>query len=394
MSKASDDIQERELHQLQLMQENAKESCMTSFRLLHLFLQVLSYNELKINGCFERAFATLFEQDVQTFTCSMLLHLDQLEKQLDKDEFQEDRSMAAFWVINKQFQMFIDSQFTWDYDSQMTEKYFAEYTRIEVRQFRDSLIQHMKSVKKSIDERAQLKRQYDRRVNKRLMQMQESKVVSSKALDASLVVTECSGTKSDEHITSSSSGTYITHVVDADIRPVNDQVPSAEVHLTAPHNVLANEQQHIDQSEPSYDTYLLEKVDSNTTPDSTNMSHRGGEIDQDAEQDQVKSPLLKAEFLKTNDMVEKEVYNELSNRFLQLEKHCISLEISMQQKEESFQSNKPCKNQESPEFREFFEINDLKAQLQAKTTLICNLKNQIKSVKEASNEQCDYRINE
>ncbi|GKA11446.1 hypothetical protein Tco_0690992 [Tanacetum coccineum] len=278
--------------------------------------------------------------------------------------------------------MFIDSQFTWDYDSQMTEKYFAEYTRIEVRQFRDSLIQHMESVKKSIDE----KRQYDRRVNKRLMQMQESKVVSSKELDASLVVTECSGTKSDEHITSSSSGTYITHVVDADIRPVNDQVSSAEVHLTTQHNILANEQQHTDQSKPSFDTYLLEKVDSNTTPNSTNMSHRGGEIDQDAEQDQVKIPLLKDEFLKTNDMVEKEVYNELSNRFLQLEKHCISLEISMQQKEESFQSNKPCKNQESPEFREFFEINDLKAQLQAKTTLICNLKNQIKSVKEASNE--------
>ncbi|GJR60309.1 hypothetical protein Tco_1502471 [Tanacetum coccineum] len=87
----------------------------------------------------------------------------------------------------------------------------------------------MESVKKSIDERAQLKRQYDRRVNKRLMQIQESKVVSSKALDASLVVTRCSGTKSDEHITSSSSGTYITHVVDADIRPVNDQVSSAEI---------------------------------------------------------------------------------------------------------------------------------------------------------------------
>ncbi|GKF58640.1 hypothetical protein Tco_0172177, partial [Tanacetum coccineum] len=125
---------------------------------------------------------------------------------------------------------------------------------------------------------------------------------------------------------------------------------------------------------------------SNTTHDSTNMCHRGGEIDQDAEQFQAKSPLLKAEFLKMNDMVEKEVYNELSNRFLQLEKHCISLEISMQQKEESFQSNKPCKNQESPEFCEFFEINDLKVQLLAKTTLICNLKNQIKSVKEASYE--------
>ncbi|GJV49322.1 hypothetical protein Tco_1439534 [Tanacetum coccineum] len=110
---------------------------------------------------------------------------------------------------------------------------------------------------------------------------------------------------------------------------------------------------------------------------------KGGEIDQDAEHDQVKSPLLKAEFLKTNHMVEKEVYNELSNRFLQLEKHCISLEISIQQKEKVF---KVTKTMYAIECCEFFEINDLKAQLQAKTTLICNLKNQIKSVKEASNE--------
>nr|GEX56905.1 hypothetical protein [Tanacetum cinerariifolium] len=196
----------------------------------------------------------------------------------------------------------------------------------------------MGNVKKSVAERIRHKRQYDRRIKERQMQSRESKVVSSKALDASLVVTECNGTKSDEHITSSCLGTYITHVVDADIRPVNDQDPSADVHLTAQHNVFANEQQHTDQFEPSYDTYLLEKVNSNTTPDSTNMCHRGGEIDQDTEQDQVKSSLLKAEFLKTNDMVEKEVYNELSNRFLQLEKHCISLEISMQQKEESFKA--------------------------------------------------------
>ncbi|GJZ50775.1 hypothetical protein Tco_0605290 [Tanacetum coccineum] len=386
MESLNSNSQERELYQLQQMQHKAKESCMKSFRLLQSHLQVLSYNDLKINGCFERAFATLFEQDVQTFTGIMLLNLDQLEKQLDKDEFQGDRSMAAFCVINKQFQMFIDSQFTWDYDSQMTEKYFAEYTGIEVKQFRETLLLHMGNVKKSLAERTRHKRQYDRRMNERQMQSRESKVVSSKALDASLVVTECGGTKSDEHITSSSSGTYITHAVDADIRPVNDQVPFAEVQLTAQHNVLANEQQHTEQSEPIYDTYLLEKVDSNTTPDSTNMCHRGGEIDQDAEQYKVKSPLLKAELVRSKEMIEKETYNELSRRFLLLEKHCISLEISIQQKEESFQSNKPCKNQDAPEFCEFFEINDLKAQLQAKTTLICNLKNQIKSVKEASNE--------
>nr|GEU54042.1 hypothetical protein [Tanacetum cinerariifolium] len=50
------------------------------------------------------------------------------------------------------------------------------------------------------------------------------------------------------HDTSSSSGNYITHVVDENIRPVNDQVPFSE-------------------------------VDSNTSPGSTNMSHTGGDID-------------------------------------------------------------------------------------------------------------------
>ncbi|GJW76439.1 hypothetical protein Tco_0138121 [Tanacetum coccineum] len=345
MESLNSNSQERELHQLQQMQDNAKESCMTSFQLLHSFLQVLSYDESKSRRVSERAFMTLFGQDNETFTSTMFLYVDQLQNQLDKDEFHEDQSMAAFWVLYNQFQKFIDWQYFLDYDSEMTEKLFAEYTGIQVKQFRETLLLHMGNVKKSVAERTRHKRQYDRRMNERQMQSRESKDVSSKALDASLVVTECSGTKSDVHITSSSSGTYIIHVVDADIRPVNDQVPSAEVHLTVQHNVLANEQQHTDQSEPSYDTYLLEKVDSNTTPDSTNMSHRGGEIDQDAEQDQVKSPLLKAEFLKTNDMVEKEVYNELSNRFLQLEKHCISLEISMQQKEESFQSNKPSNEQ-------------------------------------------------
>ncbi|GKF77411.1 hypothetical protein Tco_0229881, partial [Tanacetum coccineum] len=130
-------------------------------------------------------------------------------------------------------------------------------------------------------------------VNETQLQQYESLVTESttlevnlntyvKALDAGSVITESSKTKLDMHDTSSSLRTCITHVVDTNIRPVNDQVPSVEVHLTAPHNVLANEQHHTDQSEPSYDTYLLEKVDSNTTPDSTNMCHRGGEIDQDA----------------------------------------------------------------------------------------------------------------
>nr|GEW38186.1 hypothetical protein [Tanacetum cinerariifolium] len=111
----------------------------------------------------------------------------------------------------------------------MTEKLFAGYTGIKVKHFRETQLLHMGNVKKSVVERTRHKRQYARRMKERQMQSRESKVVSSKALDASLVVTECSGTKSDEHITSSSSGTHIIQVVDADITPVNEQVPSTKV---------------------------------------------------------------------------------------------------------------------------------------------------------------------
>ncbi|GJY45391.1 hypothetical protein Tco_0434454 [Tanacetum coccineum] len=97
---------------------------------------VLSKEDLKgtrIEHGSKRAFMSLFGQDDETFTSTMFLNVDQLQKQLDKYEFQEDGSMAAFWVINKQFQKFIDSQFTLNYDSQRTDKYFAEYPRIEVK---------------------------------------------------------------------------------------------------------------------------------------------------------------------------------------------------------------------------------------------------------------------
>ncbi|GJX93304.1 hypothetical protein Tco_0347890 [Tanacetum coccineum] len=117
MESLNSNSQERELHQLQQMQDKAKESCMASFRLLHSVLKVLSNDDLKgtsIDGGFERAFASLFDQDVQTFTGLMLLNLDLLEKQLDKEEFQETRSMDAFRVLKKQFQRFINFRYYFD----------------------------------------------------------------------------------------------------------------------------------------------------------------------------------------------------------------------------------------------------------------------------------------
>nr|GEU77737.1 hypothetical protein [Tanacetum cinerariifolium] len=80
----------------------------------------------------------------------------------------------------------------------------------------------MEFVKKSIDKRALHKRYYDRWVNERQMQTTEEKVDTSKALDAILVDTERSRTKSKEHDASSRSGND-AHDDDADIRPIYDE---------------------------------------------------------------------------------------------------------------------------------------------------------------------------
>ncbi|GJR84675.1 hypothetical protein Tco_0155460 [Tanacetum coccineum] len=85
----------------------------------------------------------------------------------------------------------------------------------------------MEPVKKSIDERAQHKREYDSWVNERQMHTTEGKVDTCKALDASLVDTESSGTESKEQDTSSISGND-AHADDVDIRPIYDEEPMAE----------------------------------------------------------------------------------------------------------------------------------------------------------------------
>ncbi|GJV39779.1 hypothetical protein Tco_1418219 [Tanacetum coccineum] len=206
---------------------------------------------------------------------SMLLNLDQLGKQLDKEEFHETGSMDAFRVLKTQFQLFINFQYYFDDDGGlMIHKYFLAYTRSEVRKVRDTLIQHMESVKKSIDERAHHKREYDSRVNERQMQSKEGKVDSSKALNAGLVITESSGTESDKQDTSSRSGND-TNALDADIRLISNKEPRAEVY-------------------------------SNITPDSTNISHMGGKIDQNAGKCQVSCPLLDPSF---DNMIEAHCVN-------------------------------------------------------------------------------------
>ncbi|GJX03444.1 hypothetical protein Tco_0189360 [Tanacetum coccineum] len=97
----------------------------------------------------------------------------------------------------------------------------------------------------------------------------------------------------------------------------------------------------------------------------------------------------------------KQAYNDLLKNHSQLEKHCISLEVSMQLKQEVFQNDKSCVNHNAVEIQDYIEINDLKAQRQDKDTTISKLKDTIKSLKKNTkeknvhHEKCDLEpINE
>ncbi|GJW17218.1 retrovirus-related pol polyprotein from transposon TNT 1-94 [Tanacetum coccineum] len=80
-------------------------------------------------------------------------------------------------------------------------------------------------------------------------------------------------------------------------------------------------------------------------------------------------------------------YNDLLKSYSQLEKHCISLELTMQLNQEIFQKDSFSFNQNAFEIPDYFKNNDLKAQLQAKDTTICKLKEHIKSMREKDKEE-------
>ncbi|GJV48101.1 hypothetical protein Tco_1438313 [Tanacetum coccineum] len=90
---------------------------------------------------------------------------------------------------------------------------------------------------------------------------------------------------------------------------------------------------------------------------------------------------LETELVKKKDFVDKETYDNLCKCFTTLEKHCITLEADSQLNHEIFQQENSVLNQNAPSFTQLFELSELKAQSQAKDTVIVKLKEHIKSLK-------------
>nr|GEV74544.1 putative ribonuclease H-like domain-containing protein [Tanacetum cinerariifolium] len=108
------------------------------------------------------------------------------------------------------------------------DKNFVEYIGIEVKHFRDTLLQHISNVKKSVAERTRHQRQYDRRLNKKQMQTQKSKIDTGKAVD---------------------------------VEPIFDKEPVADVQLTAECNIFAIGQQHTEQPEIINKAKIKKEID-------------------------------------------------------------------------------------------------------------------------------------
>ncbi|GKC35348.1 hypothetical protein Tco_1047732 [Tanacetum coccineum] len=292
-----------------------------------------------LNQCWQQDFKDYTSWELKTYRRDLHRYLDILERIIDKTRIKWliDQTVLKYGEFQmkdcevktiKETEKPLNEAIPHEHEIEKSFKLQSKDVQINLVQARDANLVVTESSgnqsKNNSSENA-----LSKSVNETQMQMQEGKVDM-----------ESSGTKLDEQDTSSRSGND-ADIEDAVIRPVNDQDPLAEVQLSAPHNVLANEPQHTEQSEPIYDPYLLEMVDSNTTPNSTNMSHRGGEIDQNAIKCQITSPLLDPltqrntseqsyQSLEFENISLKKIIAQLQKDFSRMEVHCVNIELKYQ----------------------------------------------------------------
>ncbi|GKB31265.1 hypothetical protein Tco_0870666 [Tanacetum coccineum] len=181
----------------------------------------------------------------------------------------------------------------------------------------------MGNVKKFVAEKTRHQRQYDRRVNKRQIQTQDSKIDTSKAVDADLVVTESSRTESEVQDNNNKSGND-TDTDDTDTRPIYDKKPMFKIQLTTECNIFATRQQHTEQPE------IINEV----------------KVDQYTEQCHIKSPMLDLspdnktidnktakysnQSLESENICLKKIVAQFQKDFSRMEAHCIALELKNQ----------------------------------------------------------------
>nr|GEX00298.1 putative retrotransposon protein [Tanacetum cinerariifolium] len=216
---------------------------MTWFEQLEIHLRDLYLNNSSYAvDAFKPTFRTFFGEEHQTFRLKMFHNLDQLRLQLERENLYEFNTKTCLEVLQTQFKEFFTSKGvnSSDHLNHCWQQDFKEYTLYEPDTYRCSLLENLDTLE-AVIRRAVITYGILRIKENEVNALKHESLVTKsttleanlntdiKALDVGSVITESSGLKSDKHDTSRSLGNYITHVVDADIRPVNDHVPFAEI---------------------------------------------------------------------------------------------------------------------------------------------------------------------
>ncbi|GJU39231.1 hypothetical protein Tco_1192188 [Tanacetum coccineum] len=320
MESLISNFQEIELHETQLVVKQLHSVRMLWFEQLETHLSNLYHNKLsRAADAFKPAFLAFFGAEHQTFGLKMFHNLDQLKLQFKRENLHEVHAKTCLEVLRLQFKEYFASPAvnSSDHLSQCWQDAFNMYMYCDPETYRRNLIEYLDMLVDVLHEsvlqygilrmkenEVNALKENGRQLNDEILhehqikksfklQSQDVQINPIQAVDDSLIVSKSSliETENNNALSKSENETQLQQheclvtestTLESDIGPVNDEEPFAEVQLTALHNILANEQQHTEQSEPNYDTHLLETIDSNTTPTSTNMCHRGGEIVEDA----------------------------------------------------------------------------------------------------------------
>ncbi|GJR10008.1 hypothetical protein Tco_0792660 [Tanacetum coccineum] len=227
----------------------------------------------------------------------MFHNLDQLRLHLERENLHGVNAKTCLQALRTQFKEFLASKGVnaTDLLNQGWQQDFEDFTRCEPSAYRQNELNALKENGSQLHDEILHEHQIKSSVK---MQSQDIQINPVQAMDDNLIVSKSSLIKPENNnaFNKSEIETQMQRQEQkADMREAVDAgLVVTESSRKKPDKQDIRSISHTEQSEPNYDTHLLETIDSNTTPTSTNMCHRGGKIDQDA--------LVNAELLKTKDM--------------------------------------------------------------------------------------------
>nr|GEU55060.1 hypothetical protein [Tanacetum cinerariifolium] len=152
----------KELQKLQQRKEEIKEKCNEHIQLFKIYVKKQDPKGWYEVGRNERVFRAFFGEEFDSFSEMFVYNMDQLEKQLEKDNYHECVSKTCLAVLKKQFETFLYHQPPKDSFEYFTNYgrdvsiylVFREYTHDDVGFVQNIILYYLDGIKERIDARA------------------------------------------------------------------------------------------------------------------------------------------------------------------------------------------------------------------------------------------------